>query len=693
MSAPEERGEERAEELSAYAARVLLSDALDDKLRRPAAFTDARPGPAIGAVALPARPPGLALDTLRGKAEFPRDLAPAAARGRALHFFANHELLAMELMALGLLRFPDAPPEFRLGLANALRDEQRHLGLYLGRMEALGVQLGELPVSRFFWDALCDMDSPAALAAGLGLVLEQANLDFCVHYAAAFRAVGDEESAALMDEILRDELRHVRHGLRWVRHWREPGEDLFSAWERLLKPPLSPARARGLSFDAAPRRAVGLPEDFIQRLASYGRSKGRPPVARAFVASAEEEWRGEAPSAVSRALERDLGLLPALLSGEDDLVVLPRAPSPAFLAEWRRLGLPVPELVEAPSLADAAPRLAARATAAVEPWAWTPSLRAAGLNAGEAPGRGAEQLASKALAAELLGRVLAAETDPRLDPPRLAGVVLNTVQQVLDAVAALLDAGSPEVIVKAALSTAGRDRLRLRAAPDERGLTALRRLAAMGPLVVEPWLRRVLDLSLLADVAPDGALTVRGLHRFFTSPGGRYLGSWVGRPTTGLDPSLARFFTGDGQSPAWVERALTRAARVAAAEAHRLGYAGPIGLDALIHETPDGLRLRPLVELNPRLSMGRVALALGRRLGPGAVGVWRVLSAQDLKRAGHRSIRDWAASRPAPELHPRGLWRGGVVLTTEPRHDTQFISAIGVGANEAACVHALGVPW
>jgi hypothetical protein len=41
----------------------------------------------------------------------------------------------------------------------------------------------------------------------------------------------------------------------------------------------------------------------------------------------------------------------------------------------------------------------------------------------------------------------------------------------------------------------------------------------------------------------------------------------------------------------------------------------------------------------------------------------------------------------------RGLWRGGVVFTTEPRSDTQFISAVGVGMNEAACLLALGVPW
>ena len=63
-------------------------------------------------------------------------------RGRLLHFFANHELLATELMALALLKFPDAPASFRRGLLATLREEQIHTKLYIHRMKQCGVDFG-----------------------------------------------------------------------------------------------------------------------------------------------------------------------------------------------------------------------------------------------------------------------------------------------------------------------------------------------------------------------------------------------------------------------------------------------------------------------------------------------------------------------------------------------------------------------
>lgn len=42
------------------------------------------------------------------------------------HFLTNHELLAAELMALVLLKFPDAPKDYRAGVYEAMREEQMH---------------------------------------------------------------------------------------------------------------------------------------------------------------------------------------------------------------------------------------------------------------------------------------------------------------------------------------------------------------------------------------------------------------------------------------------------------------------------------------------------------------------------------------------------------------------------------------
>ena len=150
-------------ELRDFAEQVLFATTLEEKLRCPADVTDERPGPARVAPETPGRPA-----TLRFKgpesapAEFPgaHRLDDERERGRLLHFFANHELLATELMALVLLRFPDAPAAFRRGVFQTLREEQEHTRLYLARMAECGIQFGDLPVSGYFWRAVSTMESP-----------------------------------------------------------------------------------------------------------------------------------------------------------------------------------------------------------------------------------------------------------------------------------------------------------------------------------------------------------------------------------------------------------------------------------------------------------------------------------------------------------------------------------------------------
>src|SRR5262249_52472735 len=137
-------------ELREFAEQILFAESLRDKLQCPAVITDSRPGPALATPPAPGRPPELRFKPLySGKANLPplHSLDQPAERGRLLHFFANHELLATELMALVLLRFPDAPPAFRRGVLKTLNDEQEHTRWYLSRMSECGIRFGELPLS------------------------------------------------------------------------------------------------------------------------------------------------------------------------------------------------------------------------------------------------------------------------------------------------------------------------------------------------------------------------------------------------------------------------------------------------------------------------------------------------------------------------------------------------------------------
>jgi len=514
-----------------------------------------------------------------------------------LHAFANHELLAIELFALALLRMPQAPPAFRRGLVRIITEEQRHLGMYLDRMKALGVAPGSVPVTRFLWDCLAPTDDPLDLCARMGLCFEQANLDHCVHFAEVLRQEGDPESAAVLDIVLADEIGHVRHAMSWLRKGKEPGQSDWDAFVARLSPPLSPRRARATQVQRAPRLAAGLDPDFIDRVALSSESLGRVPTLWVFNPGCEEELlRPETPPArAAGILEHDLAALPWVFAAQGDLVLVPEPPRTAWLSHLAQAGFTLPELCTAPG---------ARPPGRLAPWGASARLRARfpGL-----PSPDPEPAAfRKDTANALLARVA----------PDLAGRACTSWEEVAEA-AAELERRGERPAVKPVLSAAGRGILRR---VEE---AAVRRLLRDQPAVlVVPWLQREVDLSLHLDLLGSQA-RVRGLTVFQTDAGGRWLGSLASDALTALSSEHRRFLHQlPGGLPRWCERL---AAQVGAL-LHPLWVEGPVGVDMLIGRLNNGEPvLHPLVELNPRWTMGRVALALRPRIAPGREAWLRLL--------------------------------------------------------------------
>jgi len=216
------------------AETVLFSRSLEQKLSSPASVTDHNRELLVSLPSLPGRPAELTISDRGVKAEFPgtNKMDDLQERGKMLHFLANHELLATELMALVLLKFPNAPAEFRQGVYKTMREEQAHTQMYMRRMKESGTEFGQLPVNDYFWRMVAPMECPLDFVSRLSLVFEQANLDYSLHYSKLFRQVGDTSTAAVLEKIYADEIDHVGHGLKWFRKWKEQGLTDWAAKEK-----------------------------------------------------------------------------------------------------------------------------------------------------------------------------------------------------------------------------------------------------------------------------------------------------------------------------------------------------------------------------------------------------------------------------------------------------------------------------
>jgi uncharacterized ferritin-like protein (DUF455 family) len=651
-------------ELREFAERVLFATTLEEKLLRPADITDEHPGTALVTPAAPGRPVELQFKaTGEARDSFPgtKNLEQPSERGRLLHFFANHELLATELMALVLLKFPDAPAAFRKGVYQTLKDEQEHTQLYLARMKECGIHFGELPVSGYFWRSVSVMENPMDYVSSLCLTFEQANLDFARHYAKGFASIGDDETSKLLEKIYRDEIGHVAYGLKWFRRWKNPSESDWEAFCRQLKFPLSPQRAKGITLNVEGRRAAGIDPQFIAELDVFSQSKGRTPNVFVFNPFAEARiahGKSFNPTKHQAQLARDLANLPQFLCRQDDIVLVNEKPSVEFLSGIKQAGFDLPEFLEFSETKNLAQRKLGR----LRPWAWGPeSVKLfepifANLTGEKRTTTGSfnpdiAKFYSKAWSAALLGKILtrssrgeSALTEPaKLDLSRFTsaatenwlctenevGVAVNSLAETLEAIAAIRRRGHHKIVIKESLGLAGSNAMRLF---DPEILETHCRwianaVANKNQLVVEPWLERELDFSVQLEMT-DGGLKLCGYTGLINDAKGQFQGN-VAAPghQKKIPANLIALFP---EPPDIAQRLHTVYAEIFSLleyELRRAKFLGPIGIDAFAYRDGVGkIRLKPIVEINPRYTMGRLTVELMKHVAPGSRGLFKLVS-------------------------------------------------------------------
>lgn len=266
----------RPDTLIGAAAAVLRAGAPDEKVsaaeRAHALFAL---GAALGdpdRITLPQRPARPLRPELAPPTKMPRRrLGSKEGRAALLHAIGHIEFNAIDLAFDMAARF--AGKIGALGLdsrsfvsdwINVGADEARHFGLIQARLGAFGVAYGDLPAHDGLWEAA--ENTSGSLAARLTvapLILEARGLDVTPDMIERLRAVGDEESAAVLTVIYDDEIGHVGCGKRWfhavcMAAGREPEAAFQSLRARYFKGVLKPP------FNYEARDKAGIPRAYYE---------------------------------------------------------------------------------------------------------------------------------------------------------------------------------------------------------------------------------------------------------------------------------------------------------------------------------------------------------------------------------------------------------------------------------------------
>ena len=648
-------------EIQEYAEMILRGASLRDKLHRPEVFSDSFAGNEKLIPSHPNRSPLISLSKkYNQKKSFPNknSLHLAENRGRVLHFFANHELLALELMALVLLRFPKAPKAFRLGIAKTMLEEQEHLQLYLSRMNQLGIGFGEEHLNDFFWKCLAGVKSPIEFTAKMSLTLEQGNLDFSFYYWKLFESLEDHKTSAILEQVYRDEIGHVKHGIHWFRKFKyQANLSDKSDWEiytSLLDKPLSPMRAKGLTFVRQARIDADLDSEFIEQIEHYQGSKGRPPSIWIFNPNFEEQIvhpNKTFPS--TRKLVNDLSTILLCLANEHDLVLTNRPPSKQFLLGLKKLGLKIPNFIDKEAL-----KTLRGPVSRIKPWGWSYEIYKdwskryqsltdehihdkEWLQAGNYDLIPLGRLTSKVWGVKVQEAFIASldlEQKKMLNLRAIESHVCNSLAEFTEARTNIKALDFKEILVKAPYGSSGRNQRKIDCSQAllENEINWLKNtIKTHGKVIVEPYLNTVLDLSVQIMIHDDSSSSILGVTRFLTHKNRSYFGHVLGKKLFDCDENITKAVFQKPKKGLSHWELLKKCASYVSKQLQSTGYRGPAGMDAFIFKQGSQFYLKPLVEVNCRYTMGHCALALEKYLPRDWIGLFSIKQKKNLNSTVH----------------------------------------------------------
>ena len=209
--------------LCSRAADILNTADPDTKVAKTADAVEAwrRGDLAIGHASAPDRPARPAKPDLLPPRDMPRRSTGPKGLIALVHALAHIELNAVDLAWDIIVRFasPDLPRAFYDDWVDVAQEESEHYAALAARLVTLGATYGDLPAHDGLWGAATrTADDLKARLVLIPMTLEARGLDTTPATNQKLRQSGDADTAAILDVIYTDEIKHLAVGVRWFEH-------------------------------------------------------------------------------------------------------------------------------------------------------------------------------------------------------------------------------------------------------------------------------------------------------------------------------------------------------------------------------------------------------------------------------------------------------------------------------------------
>lgn len=367
-------------------------------------------------------------------------------------------------------------------------------------------------------------------------------------------------------------------------------------------------------------------------------------------------------------MEHDLELLPYIYAGQDDIVVTQQKPSAAFQEFLTKAGFKLPGFSSLTEL-DLLP---GKEFQEIRPWGWSPAVHHQFKNLKEhcSPEfinspvfswtSHSRALFERESSLKLLHTILSADHPGWMISRHMTGKKISDIQEI-----ELWLKTSRSLVLKAPISSSGRGVQILRNTElnksNREWISGI--LNQQKYLIAEPLLHKKLDFSFQFFIRSATDIEFLGISFFETNTNGQYIGTYI-------NADISQIFAGieAGLFDSIIQTTSATITDALKQSDYSRFYRGYLGIDAMLFEDQEQIKIQPCIEVNCRMNMGILTLFLEKRIDPDSSGMFRIHTGKE----GEFSKFAADQQKKHPLQFNNGKISSGFLPLTEPDQKKKF---------------------